>query len=189
MLRVHDLKQWAYCPRIVFFSYVMPVDRKTTFKMEMGKDAEEAVVRLEQRRRLSEYGVHEGRRRFGVWLTSEEQGLSGKLDLLIETAEERYPVDFKFSERDVHPNHVVQLAAYALLIEDRWRRPVERGFVFLVPREDIVEVRLTNADKGMVRDFLTAIRDSLRLQRMPEATSARARCVECEYRNYCADVF
>jgi len=49
-LRVGDLKQWAYCPRIVFFGYVMPVDKKSTFKMRQGNEAEEAIDRLEKRR-------------------------------------------------------------------------------------------------------------------------------------------
>lgn len=39
MLRVSDLKQFIYCPRIVYYNYVMPVEKKTTYKMEHGKVA------------------------------------------------------------------------------------------------------------------------------------------------------
>ena len=28
-LRVHDLKEYLYCPRKVFFQYVMPVEKKS----------------------------------------------------------------------------------------------------------------------------------------------------------------
>lgn len=29
-IRVNDIKQYAYCPRIVFYQYCMPVEKKAT---------------------------------------------------------------------------------------------------------------------------------------------------------------
>src|SRR5881409_360663 len=81
-LRVTDLKQYAYCPRIPFYQHVMGFTGKPTYKMERGHDAQAAIEALEQRRKLREYGLAEGRRRFGPGLLSEQLGLSGKLDLL-----------------------------------------------------------------------------------------------------------
>ena len=34
MLRVTDLKQWAYCRRIVYYQHRMPGVGKQTYKME-----------------------------------------------------------------------------------------------------------------------------------------------------------
>jgi CRISPR/Cas system-associated exonuclease Cas4 (RecB family) len=48
-LRVNDLKQFEYCPRIVFYNTVMPVDRKSTVKMERGKEIELKLDALEAR--------------------------------------------------------------------------------------------------------------------------------------------
>src|ERR1035437_6055161 len=61
-LRVNDLKQYAYCPRIVFYQYAMPVQHKATFKMDHGKAIEPRLEQLEQRRTLREYGLAEGMR-------------------------------------------------------------------------------------------------------------------------------
>jgi CRISPR-associated exonuclease Cas4 len=113
-LRVHDLKQWAYCPRIVFYNYVMPVDKKRTYKMQHGRSAEEALDRLEKRRKLTEFGLAKGRRQFHVRCNSYLLGLSGKLDLLVDSPAGLFPVDFKESERSVHANHVVQLCGYGV---------------------------------------------------------------------------
>lgn len=93
-LRVTDLKQYEYCPRIVFYQYVLPVEKVSTYKMEAGKAQEARLDVLEKRRKLVRYGLRDGRRRFHVGLVSERLGLSGKLDLLIETDSDRYPVDF-----------------------------------------------------------------------------------------------
>src|SRR2546425_11137107 len=82
-LRVTDLKQYAYCPRIPFYQHVMGFTGKPTYKMERGRDAQAAIEALERRRKLREYGLAEGRRHFGSWLTSERLGLSRKLAPLV----------------------------------------------------------------------------------------------------------
>lgn len=63
-LRVNDIKQYVYCPRVVFYQYSMPVEKKTTWKMDQGKIEEAEIDRLEQRRKLTGYRLAEGGRRF-----------------------------------------------------------------------------------------------------------------------------
>jgi CRISPR-associated exonuclease Cas4 len=188
-LRVNDLKQYAYCPRIVFYQYAMPVQRKATFKMEHGKAVEDKLEHLERRRKLREYGLAEGTRRFQVWLTSQRLALSGRLDLLITTARGRFPVDFKDTREPVRHNHRVQLCAYALLVEDSLGQPVSTGFIYRVPRADVVVVDITPELRVETLSMLQAIRAMIQAERMPAPTPVGARCTDCEYRNYCGDVF
>ena len=49
-LTATDLKQWAYCQRIPFYRYVLPVRPAPTYKMERGRDVQAAVEALERRR-------------------------------------------------------------------------------------------------------------------------------------------
>lgn len=95
-----------------------------------------------------------------MWLSSERLGLSGKLDLLILTPDACFPVDFKDTEGGLRQNHRVQLAAYALLAEEAFRRPAPEAFVFLVPLKKVVAIELTDADRrhAMVLVFLTSQR-------------------------------
>lgn len=186
---VTDLKQWAYCQRIPFYRYVLPVSPGPTYKMGRGKDVQAAVEALEKRRGFRAYGMAQGERRFGIWLRSERLGLSGKLDLLIVTAEACYPVDFKDTEGGVRRNHRVQLAAYALLAEEAFDRPALEGFIYLVPRKSVVAVGLTEGDRDEVRSALIAMRQMIAREETPPPTAVRARCVACEYRNYCGDIW
>src|SRR5438105_10535076 len=123
-LRVNDLKQYEYCPRIVFYNTVMPVERKASVKMERGKNEEFRLDALEKRRTLRRYDLASGTRRFHVWLESKRLGLSGKLDLLITSSQGYYPVDFKYSKGRPHKNHAFQLAGYALLVEEAFQTQV-----------------------------------------------------------------
>jgi CRISPR-associated exonuclease Cas4 len=189
MLRVNDLKQYDYCPRVVYYQYVMPVERKATFKMEHGKSAEARIDALEERRTVRRYRLPDGQRHFHVWLTSESLGLSGKLDLLIESSSGWYPVDFKETSGPARPNHLLQLCGYALLVEETYRCTVSQGFLYLIPGNRVEAMTLTDELKRQTLSALDGIRGMIVSQRVPEPTLVRERCPDCEYRNYCGDVF
>lgn len=188
-LRVNDLKQFVYCPRIVFYNTVMPVPRKTTVKMERGKEEELRLDALEKRRTLQRYQLAAGERRFHVWLASPRLGLSGKLDLLIVSPRGYFPVDFKYTRERPQRNHIYQLVGYALLVEEVFQTRVETGFIYLLPAEEIVPVRLTQNLRKQTLNLLAKIRTMIREAMLPPPTPVRSRCAECEFRNYCGDVF
>jgi len=189
-LTVSDVKQYPYCPRIVYYSYLMPLrSRPTTFKMEDGRLAHERIEELEQRRSLRAYGLTEGDRRFDVALASERLGLRGRLDMVIESAGEVIPVDFKDSRGRPGLNHKYQLTAYALLAEGVWRRSVRRGFIYLIPQRRAEEVRITSNMRGWVHKALREIRASLATEAKPPPTRVRGRCTDCEFRALCPEVW
>jgi len=188
-IRVNDIKQYAYCPRVVFYQYCMPVEKKATWKMEQGKVAEAEIDKLEKRRKLREYRLADGERRFHVWLNSGRIGLSGKIDLLIDSPEGLFPVDFKLTTGRPHKNHVAQLCGYALLLEDCYDREVTKGFVYLIPINDAVVFDLTPERKKETRGVISEIRQMIEGEQMPAPTPVRNRCTDCEYRNYCGDIF
>jgi CRISPR-associated exonuclease Cas4 len=188
-LRVNDLKQYEYCPRIVFYNTVMPVERKTTIKMDRGTEDEFRLDALEERRSLKRYDLASGERRFHVWLQSARLGLSGKLDLLVVSEKGYFPVDFKYSRGRPHRNHAFQLAGYALLVEEAFDTAVETGFIYLSPIQEIVAINLTDSLKQEAIRRLGAIRTMIKEGILPEPTEVRARCEDCEFRNYCGDIF
>jgi CRISPR-associated exonuclease Cas4 len=188
-LTVTDLKQWAYCPRIPYYHHVMPVEIARTWKMERGRDVEAAVQAMEKRRGFRRYGLEGGERRFGVWLHSAVLGLAGKLDLLITTPQACYPVDFKDTEGGVRYNHRIQLAAYALIVEESLGRAVPAAFVYLVPARQLVRVPVGNKEREQVVSAIREMRRIIGEEDMPAPTPVRARCVACEFRNYCADIW
>lgn len=188
-LRVNDVKQFQYCPRIVFYNTVMPVERKSTVKMQRGKDEEFKLDALEKRRTLARYQLGTGERRFHVGIESSKLGLSGKLDLLVVSPQGYFPVDFKYTRGRPHRNHVFQLAGYAILIEEEFRTKVEVGFIYLAPVQKIIAIRITPQLKERTLGILAEIRGIVREGILPAPTDVRSRCTECEFRNYCGDIF
>ncbi len=187
-LRVADVKQYLYCPRVIYYTYVLPVERKVTHKMTHGREEHFRIDRLERRRTLARYRLEEGERRFHVPLRSERLGLSGVLDLLIESPAGRFPVEYKVTSGGPALSHKYQLVAYALLVEDCLGGVVRSGFLQLAPRRGLIEVPVTDDARLHTRRLLGAIRRLVREGRLPVVRHRFARCRDCEFLNYCGDV-
>jgi CRISPR-associated exonuclease Cas4 len=188
IFRVSDIKQYMYCPRVIYFNYVMPVDKKTSYKMEEGKLEHLKLEKLENRRKLRRYRIDEGERCFRTFLKSERLGLQGILDLHLITPDGYYPVEFKNSLRHGSLNHKYQLTSYGMLLEEHYQRPVRCGFLYLIPRQEIYPVELTTMTRSFVRHLVDKIRIMIEHEIFPAPPNQRGRCTDCEYSNFCADV-
>jgi CRISPR-associated exonuclease Cas4 len=186
---VTDLKQWAYCARVVYYHRVLPGVGQATWKMREAVNAQDLIERLEVRRGLREYGWEGARRRFGVWLADEGLGVSGKLDLLLEREGEGAVVDFKLTSGEMGDNHRMQLSGYAMLVEACLGLRVETAFVYRIPDDRVFAFAVTGAWKVRVAEAVAGIRELERTAWCPEATAVRGRCAECEYVNFCGDIW
>src|SRR5581483_193697 len=135
LFEVTDLKQYVCCPRIVFYRYCLPRIRPVTYLMEEGIRSHEEETCREERRSLQAYGLRCGERFFHLALQSAQLGLTGQVDLAIATpsreasSAEGIVVEYKLSEQKAGVHFKLQLAAYALLLEEAWGIPVKRGFL------------------------------------------------------------
>lgn len=189
VLSVNDLKQFLYCRRIVYYHWVTPVHPPATFLMQRGHRQEERFERLEPRRVLSRYGFDEATRHFGLEITDESLGLIGKVDLILEEPARIAVIEFKATASRLADNWKVQLCSYGLLAEQHFQRPCPIGFVMLNDNEELVEVELDESLRGQAFSVLKEARTLVTTQQFPDPTPVRARCVQCEYRNFCGDVF
>ena len=184
-----DLKQWVYCPRIVYYRIVMPGAGKPTYKMEEGRRAQESIESLELRRTLARYGFEKARRRFAVWLSDEGLGLAGKIDLLLDENGEGAVVDFKLTSGEPGENHRAQLTGYAVLAERGLGLRVDRCFLVRIPDSRVFEIEIREADRVRICEMVSEIRRSMETEVLPAPTAVRGRCRECEYQNFCGDVW
>lgn len=187
-LRVTDVKQFVYCPRVVYFSYLMPVEKKITLKMEYGKEEHIELDRLEKRRTFRAYRLTEAaERRFHVRLHSERLALSGVLDMLLVQGDTYFPVEFKYTRRSPELNHKYQLTAYAMLVEDVIDRPVRAGFIYVSDDRIAHPIEITQNMRDFVREILGSIREMIRCERIPCSTRHKKKCIDCEFRRFCND--
>jgi len=189
LVQVTDLKQWAYCPRIVYYRRTLGLIGHPTYKMQEGKLAQAMVEGLELRRGLKRYGLEGARRRFGLWLSDSVLGLAGRIDMLVTDERTGVVVDFKLTAGEPHENHLLQLVGYAVLVESVLKLVVPVCFFYRIPDARLFEVPVTAELRRKVEACVGEIRDLAARQWCPEPTPVRSRCGECEYVNLCGDVW
>jgi len=194
LLEVTDLKQYTCCPRIIFYRYCMPKVRPITYLMEEGILSHEEEDSREERRSLRVYGLTQGERYNHVSLQSTALGLSGRLDLAIALPErnvvgaEGVVVEYKLTEQKAGEHFKLQLAAYALLLEEAWQIPVKQGFLYSIPLRKAEKVTITVPLRRKVMRVVEHIRQIVDEEIMPPSPATQHRCVTCEFRRFCNDV-
>jgi len=194
LIDVTDIKQYVCCPRLVYYRYCLPNIRPLTYSMEVGIEAHQQEDEREVRRSLRTYGIEQGERLFHYPVASLTLAMKGKIDLVLvvpswEASErELVVVEYKYSEQKAGPHFKVQLAAYALLLEDALHIPARRSFLYSIPLRKAEAVPITTALRKKVQGITEEIKQLMVGEQMPEPTKAQRRCPTCEFRRFCNDV-
>ncbi|MGA1875252.1 MAG: CRISPR-associated protein Cas4 [bacterium] len=190
-LTISDIEQYLYCPRLVFFDYIQPVREKSNGGEELEHEqiAESLLEKVESRRKLRAFHLDKGKREFRPLLTSPKLGLRGKVDLVIRSKEGIFPVQFHQARPKAPKSILYHLAAYSLLLEDHYGISVNKGFIYVMPIQDVHIHLLTEELKDEVLTILASIREMIFKERFPEQTRSRSRCHACGCQNFCADIW
>lgn len=191
MFTATDLKQYSYCPRVLYYHHCLPDIRPTTDKMEIGKAAHDAESAREARRSLAPYGLTTAERHFDVGLESEALGIRGRVDMVLATPNGvegiAHPVEFK-NAHQAHDNWQLQVTVYALLLESAWGVRVTEGCLYLIPARRAERLSITPRLRQRAHSALAQMRQIAEREWMPDPPKARGKCLDCEFRRFCNDV-
>jgi CRISPR-associated exonuclease Cas4 len=127
----------------------------------------------------------------GAWdrcersLFSHQHRLTGRPDYLVQRKSGVIPAEVKSGHAPSQPYkaHVLQLAAYCLLVEDQEGQAPPYGILKYVDRA--FEIEYTRGLRAELLDTLDAIRQDLRSDAVDRSHSEVARCRGCGYRDRC----
>src|SRR5437588_10554323 len=131
--------------------------------------------------------VYEDANGLGEPLSSSVYPLVGKPDYVVELADGRpVPIELKLNVHDVtapHSNHMIQLAAYCLILEDYFVQAPTHGILRYADREFTVEY--TPALKKKVIRLLTEMARCNEQQKPPLTRQRAAKCRACTFKALC----
>lgn len=127
----------------------------------------------------------------GAWdrcerpLFSRQFRLTGRPDYLIDVGQAVVPVEVKSGAAPPQPyaTHVLQLAAYCLLVEEQESRTPPYGIVKY--RDRAFEVEYTPALRSHLIEMLETMRHDLSEREVDRGHDDPARCRACGYRDRC----
>ncbi len=187
LFTVTDLKQFMYCPRILYYHTCLPDVRPVTYKMQAGVRRHEDEHKRSIRRTMNLPEIETAERRFDVPVQSLTLGLSGQVDEVIFWDDMLMPIDYKLAKK-AGQHFKVQLGAYAMMLEETYHLPAVNGALYLIPKRETVEVSITRRLRTKVTDAIAAMRSITDSEMMPEPPKYRHVCLDCEFRRFCNDV-
>ena len=121
-------------------------------------------------------------------LFSRTHRLTGKPDYLVQQGREIIPIEVKSAQAPgagPRRSHVLQLAAYCLLIEATYRQIPKYGIVKYADR--MFAVDYTDALRSELLNVIGAMRDDLARGAAERSHDEAARCAHCGYRHACPE--
>lgn len=121
-------------------------------------------------------------------ISSESLELTGVIDQIEKYPDGKVPLELKtgsMPKEGVWPGHRVQLGAYALLMEEKYGKPVDEGFVVYLDKQERRHIAINPFLKQEVRDLKDKVRELLRSKQIPEKTENENKCRKCGLRGKC----
>ncbi len=188
-ITVADIKRYAWCPRIIYFTHVLHLEERVTEAMEEGREEHDDAIIAPLMAQLKAKRVMKG-----LELVSDNLRIVGKPDLIIETRfGELIPVEVKSASVDPNnkakKDHVMQLASYALLIEENLKKVVKRGAIYYLRDNRIVYINITNDLKLEAKKTIENAYKVIEKEEMPRVRQPKSKCMNCGYLMYCKPEF
>ena len=181
--------EYLYCKRFIYFMKVLniPQNEETRYKVVKGREIHKYKEltnkdylrkKIQVKQKLKEQDLY-----------SDNYRIHGKVDeILLFEDNTMGALDYKFAEfKDkTFIGYKVQLIMYSLMIEDNFKRDVNRGYiVYTRSKNHIEEIKIENKDKikiaSIIKDILAIIEKGF----FPKGTKAKTKCLDCCYRNIC----
>ena len=184
LIPVTDIKQYHFCPRIIYFTRVLGVEERTTESEEAGKEAHDEFHRKERRRAtlLGGKAIKVEEKWTAIRIRSERLGIEGMVDMVVRTPEGYAVIEYKSGAlpKRIPPGHLYQAAAYALLVEEAFRIVVRKLYIHYEGSNESVEVPLTESVRKHVAWTIERVKGIIRAERLPRTRPSR-KCPSCGY--------
>jgi len=184
-----EVIEFLYCPRFIYFMNVLKIKQHEDKRTLVNKGREIHELKLIRnkdyiRKKLGCLG-----KETDVYLSSQKLNLVGKVDeVLFLENQTAAPLDYKYAFWDnrIYKTLKIQQTLYALLIEEKYRKKVEKAFlVFVRSKDHIEEFQVTDSLKQKALDYVNQICDIINSGCFPKKTTVKTRCLDCTYKNLC----
>ena len=182
------LRQYAFCPRIPYYRFLLGQKNRSTVWMKQGEELQLRLEELLKRRKLSRFGMEGAKLRHRVSLESEILPLHGIADTILLSESEVVPLEIKLAGGAPTRGQKLQLLAYGLLAAEKYDRKFEQGyFLFGKKAGHVFTLKNTDELQADLKRVITGISDMMQAMSKPDSPASMAQCVQCEHLLECND--
>lgn len=184
---VHLIRQYCFCERIPNYQEVLRLNPARPQWVKQGEKFHQSQNHLFKHRTLKRFDLENAQQEFEVRVSDSKLQLHGLVDSILITKSQIYPIDFKLSGTKPTKGQLLQLTAYAMLLEKEYNLPCKRGFILYEQKGKTQPITFTEVNKQRVLKIRDKIIEGLSAGLMPFSSATPAQCTQCEYLNYCND--
>lgn len=118
-------------------------------------------------------------------LESESLGLKGRIDKVEISKLQTIPYEIK-TRPDIYESDKIQLAAYALLLEKQFNKPITKGII--QSESEKQEIQLDQELKNKVIELKNKIHELYNSQEIPQMQSNFKKCEKCSLKKICLEI-
>jgi CRISPR-associated exonuclease Cas4 len=121
-------------------------------------------------------------------ISAEEIGLSGKVDQVLVYPTGVVPIELKSGQapkEGAWDNHKIQLAAYALLLENIFKISIDAGYVKYIDEGVSRKIEINAFLKDQVKDLVKEVNTLLSARVLPKKCTNTNKCEKCGLKKIC----
>lgn len=125
-----------------------------------------------------------------IFIDSDSLNLRGIVDQIYVYEQGVVPVELKTGKsprEGVWPGHKVQIAAYALLLQDKFKKDVKEGVVHYLDSNVKRNIPINPFLMIEIKDLMNSVKDVLSDKKAPEFTTNPNKCSSCGIKEQCYD--
>ena len=177
-----DIRQYDYCPRIIYHRYVLRLRRNRTYKMKLGTEHHE-----EWREKQIQRGT-DCDRYFEIYLANPNVGLIGLLDAIDYDGKHATPIELKTGRppiEGIYSHHKIQVLAQCFLVESCLKAEVSGGIVYYEASGQEISTPYSENERILIAETLKQMREIVSLEVVPERPPKPTKCIDCEFAPFC----
>ncbi len=121
-------------------------------------------------------------------IQSESLQLKGIIDQ-IHVYENKYvPIELKTGKsprEGLWPGHRIQIGAYALLLEEKFKQPVKEGFVYYLDSKEKRHIEINPFLKEEIKDLIKEVKELIENRNLPSYCANKNKCKACSLNSTC----
>lgn len=181
------IRQHIFCPRIPYFILLEFGRPQEPLWVRQGRELHEVSEKLFFRRSLVKFGLEMATKSFHVRVKSQKYGCFGEIDMILQTKDFVYPVEFKTQGSRPAQGHILQLVAYGMCLEEQLKKSFETGFLVYRENNKMYRIEVNREHRKKVIDVLETIRKNIEKGVHPPTSATPNKCIQCEWINFCND--
>lgn len=189
MITVSDLIEYQFCPRFIFYMHCLKINQNEDkrFKIQKGREVHKKIE--SQNKNYLRKKLNVTQKYQEVYLSSDKYAFVGVIDEILEHSDGSLsPLDYKFAEykEKMFTTYKYQSCLYSILIQEHYNKPVNKGYICYTRSSNLIkEIEYSKSDKEKALKDLKIIHKIINTGYFPKATSSKAKCLDCCYRNIC----